>query len=164
MSSELGPHSDEPEKSLQGESSARLATELEHCFIYSASNLKREMISEAVNKAGWQAIVCRDAPAAVSAIRRKRFRMAWVDVTDIGDTDNGDATEYELRDFCQSISALPDVLLAICGQEGDPSEEIWARELGVWLYLPGLSLDDAADITALCDQARMVAASNRASL
>ena len=29
------------------------------------------------------------------------------------------------------------VLLVVCGHEQDGTEEVWARQLGVWFYLPG---------------------------
>jgi hypothetical protein len=43
----------------------------------------------------------------------------------------------------------------ICGNEGRPQEEIWARQLGAWLYLPGVVESD--DVAMLCGEARQIA-------
>ncbi|NIL99064.1 MAG: hypothetical protein GTO53_13870, partial [Planctomycetales bacterium] len=48
------------------------------------------------------------------------------------------------------------VLVALCGNEGNALEEIWARELGVWLYLPGV-VDDS-DLSSLLEAGQQVAA------
>jgi hypothetical protein len=46
------------------------------------------------------------------------------------------------------------MLLVICGRDGDAMQEIWAHQLGAWLYLPGV--DISGDLAMLCSQARMV--------
>jgi len=45
-------------------------------------------------------------------------------------------------------------LLAVCDAPNDPTGEIWSRELGVWMYLPGI--DSESDIALLCAEARHV--------
>ena len=48
----------------------------------------------------------------------------------------------------------PQRLLIVCGTEGNPLEEIWAWQLGVWLYLAGVDLN--CDVESLCSEARQV--------
>ena len=56
--------------------------------------------------------------------------------------------------ICVNCSqSMPGLLLVICGHEGEVEEEIWARQLGVWLYVPGLSNAPAEDLSLLCQQA-----------
>jgi hypothetical protein len=40
----------------------------------------------------------------------------------------------------------------ICGSEDNVDEELWARQLGAWLYLPGVT--DGDSLTSLCVEAR----------
>ena len=63
----------------------------------------------------------------------------------------------------ETLAAMPGMLLAICGHEADPQEEIWARQLGVWLYLPGLSTQHVGEISVLCEQAQLMAGGTKAS-
>ena len=44
------------------------------------------------------------------------------------------------------------MLLVICGSEDNVDEELWARQLGAWLYLPGVC--DGDSLTSLCVEAR----------
>ena len=128
--------------------------QLVHGLVLSASESTRNMISAAIAQAGWEPIVHADMPGAQQTIQRTRFQMAWVDVSH-------DPTSSECRDLCETIAAMPDVLLAICGHADDPQEEIWARQLGPWLYLPGASLDDNDEIRLLCEQALLILSGNR---
>jgi len=42
--------------------------------------------------------------------------------------------------------------VVICGSADSVDEELWARQLGVWLYLPGVTEGDS--LTSLCIEAR----------
>jgi len=46
------------------------------------------------------------------------------------------------------------VLLVVCGNEQDGAEEVWARQLGVWFYLPGIC--ELNTIGLLCRDARSI--------
>jgi hypothetical protein len=158
MMNELETHSRPPVGQLRGKPAAKtdVRTQLGKCLIVSPDRAKREMISLAATEAGWDTIVCADEHHAMTAVARTRFEMAWVDL-EVG------PTVAALQGCCQAVAALPNVLLVICGHEDDQEEEIWARQLGVWLYLPGLSLDHASEISLLCEQAQLAAGSARAS-
>ena len=58
-----------------------------------------------------------------------------------------------LLQLCQLLAEMQGLLLVICGHDGDVEEEIWARQLGVWLYVPGLSNASSEDLALLCQQA-----------
>ena len=77
--------------------------------------------------------------------------MALIDLT-------GPTTALRgLRDLCQTLASQSNVLLAVCGNTNDPQEEIWARQLGVWLYLPGVAIEHFEELAAICEQAQLVA-------
>ena len=99
---------------------------------------------------GWDTVVFSDAENALTEFHRARFQLAFVDL------DGFDATpEDSFRDLCQQLAAAGgNLLLAVCGREGDGLEEIWARQLGVWLYLPGVT--EGGGVAELCDEARGV--------
>ena len=131
-------------------SPSRSSTSLYRCLIVSASQSRREMLSEAAMDGGWDTFVFSDAENALSEFRRTRFQLAFVDLDGFGA-----APEEELRDLCQQLAtAGGELLLAVCGREGDGLQEIWARQLGVWLYLPGVT--DSGGVAELCDEARGV--------
>jgi len=46
------------------------------------------------------------------------------------------------------------VLLVVCGHDEDGTEEVWARQLGVWFYLPGIC--ELNTIGLLCRDARSI--------
>merc|ERR1711964_592014 len=108
-------------------------------------------LSEAAADGGWDSMVFEDAENALTEFRRSRFQLVFVDLDSFGASP-----ENEYRDLCQQLVAEnSNVLLAICGHEGDALEEIWARQLGIWLYLSGVA-DECEGIAELCDEARGV--------
>ena len=44
--------------------------------------------------------------------------------------------------------------MAVCGKPDDTLGEVWSRQLGVWMYLPGV--DSQSDIALLCGEARNI--------
>ena len=121
------------------------------CLIVSYSRDFREMLSNAANDTGWDTVVCADSQNALAAFRRTHFQVGFVDLT-----SSSEVTEF--RELCQQLVVADKFLLAICGRESDREEEIWARQLGVWLYLPGVGLEHADEIGALCEQAHIIKA------
>lgn len=115
------------------------------CLVVSAKAARQEMLVEAATSGGWQTIVCSDAPSALRCLSRVFVQLALVDLEGPGGGD--------LRIVVEKLAASPGVLLIVCGNEDDVQEEIWARQLGAWLYLPGA---DAAGMSMLCDEARQL--------
>ena len=128
--------------------STEITTDVCQCLIVSVGKARRDMLSRAATNAGWNAVLCADCHNALAAFRRTKFQMALIDLDYEGSTPDG------FRDLCQSLSsASTRMLLVICGHEIEPREEIWARQLGVWVYLPGVSLAHADEISRICEQA-----------
>jgi hypothetical protein len=151
MMNELETHSRPPAGRVREQPAVTIdvRSQLGKCLVVSATQSKREAISYAASEAGWDTIVCDDAPSALAAVQRAKFQLAWVDL-------ESPAAPVGFRDLCGTIAALRQVLLVVCGCVNDVQEEIWARQLGVWLYLPGVALDDLGEIALLCSQARLV--------
>jgi len=143
-------HSDEGGVARQPVPSSHARRELATCLVVSSCPLRRAELRSAAQDAGWETMVCDDADSARLAVRRYRFQMAWVDTDSFDDAADGE-------EICQGLAWMDHVLLAVCGREGDVQEEIWARQLGVWLYLPGLPIGQGAEIQMLCEQGLLLA-------
>ena len=76
--------------------------------------------------------------------------LALVDLDQVSDHER-----QELRSAIEVLSSQSGLLIVLCGQENQPQEEIWARQLGVWLYLPGVK--DGTELSVLCSEARPLA-------
>jgi ActR/RegA family two-component response regulator len=115
------------------------------CLVLSEGSSRREMLSRAANEAGWDTVVCADVAKAWATVQRQRFEMALIDL----ECAAGNADAF--KELAEHVNASQHPLLVVCGQEGNAVEEIWARQLGAWLYLPGVS--QTSDVRALCEEA-----------
>ena len=57
-------------------------------------------------------------------------------------------------EIAEEYASRPGTLLVVCGSEDSVDEEMWARQLGAWVYLPGVSGADA--LMSLFAEARRV--------
>jgi DNA-binding NtrC family response regulator len=118
------------------------------CLIVSADPGRREMFERAASDGGWKTSLCVDAPAALTHIARSFVQLAIVDL-------EGRAMA-EFRPVIEKLSAAGSgLLLIVCGNEGQAEEEIWARQAGAWLYLPGVR--EGSNFALLCGEARQIA-------
>ncbi len=120
------------------------------CLVVSDSPDRRALLAEFAQAAGWQVDVFCQAEAAAVAAQRHRYALSIVDLDGLSPDQSG-----SFRSLTEQISAGPQPLVMVCGSEGDVLEEIWARQLGVWLYLAGV--DPTCDLTSLCREAQQVA-------
>jgi len=58
-------------------------------------------------------------------------------------------------EIAEEFAGRPGTLLAICGSDDNVDEELWARPLGAWVYLPGVTSGDA--LVSLVTEARRLA-------
>lgn len=117
-----------------------------HCLITSTSEARRNALSWAAADAGWRTTLCSDATAARDQWERMLAQMAIIDL----ESEEPQAAA-ELRQLIEFLARQGGLLLLLCGNEGQAAEEIWARQLGVWLYLPGAA--PGAELTAVCREA-----------
>ncbi len=117
------------------------------CLVVSLKANRGRMLEQAAGSGGWDTVACSDLSNAWTAVKRQKFGLAVVDLDGIEDVE-------DLRGLCEEVAKMKDTLLVVCGNEGEALEEIWARQLGAWLYLPGVATGDA--LVSLCEQARPV--------
>jgi ActR/RegA family two-component response regulator len=126
-------------------------TALQQCLVVSPSRQRAKLLERAAGEQGWETIVAGDAEDAAREAVRNRIQLAVIDLQSVGSPD---AAMY--RDLVEQLSteSADGPLLIVCGDEEDAMGEIWSRQLGVWMYLPGV--DDHSDIAMLCGEARNV--------
>lgn len=124
------------------------------CLVSSVSQTRRNVLTQAASDAGWDTVVCSTPDVAIGEIKRTPFHFAMVDLDDRGRTPSG------ARDLVQTLQHdSRRILVGVCGHEADPEEEIWVRQLGIWLYLPGLT--STTEVSLLCEQAMQLVGKQR---
>jgi ActR/RegA family two-component response regulator len=119
------------------------------CLVASASQTRRNLLSKAASTAGWATVLCTDPHQALAEFRRVVFQFAVIDLNHHGRTPRG------FRELLQALAEDSSrILLGVCGHEADPEEEVWVRQLGIWLYLPGAT--NSSEIALLCEHAKTV--------
>jgi hypothetical protein len=120
---------------------------LYQCVVASASSQRRHLFERCAADAGWHTIVCGDGETALHCLNRMFVQLAIVDLEG--------QPRGVFRSVIEKAAATAGLLLVLCGNEGDLSEEIWARQLGAWLYLPGVA--ESSDVALLCGEALHIA-------
>jgi len=105
-------------------------------------------VGSAAADEGWQAVRHRLVDQALRAAVRTHFDLAMIDTQSVADGLLRE--EYEQLAVDLSGGHVP--LIIISGEAGDPLGEIRARQLGVWLYLPGF--DGATELDVVFREAR----------
>lgn len=113
----------------------------------------------AATEAGWETILCADAKTALASAQKTFVQLAMVDLVDLDDQDSptgqlSGGTGPDKQRLLEKLSAQHGTLLLVCGHEEDALEEIWTRQLGVWIYLPGGL--ETADAQTLCVEAQQI--------
>lgn len=121
------------------------------CLVLSADARRREMLSDAATESGWNTICCRDAETAEAETYRRLVQLALIDLC-----TNSGGMSPRMRRLVERLAAQRDLLVALCGRDADDLEEVWARQLGAWLYLPKVTA--ASDVASICGEALQLAA------
>jgi ActR/RegA family two-component response regulator len=116
------------------------------CLIVSATPVRRRMLEKAASEGGWKTFMCADAPAALDHVNRSLMHLAVVDL-------QGQKPEL-FRPLVEQLTTQSGLLLIVCGNEGCADEEIWIRQRGAWMYLPGVA--DTSNVSLLCGEARQI--------
>ena len=137
-----------------GSQQRNVETGILQCLVSSASQTRRNMLIQAASDAGWRTIVCSSPEKALGEFRRSLFQFAMIDFDDRGGTPPG------VRKLVQTLAQdSSKILIGVCGHEADPEEEIWVRQLGIWLYLPGTTT--SSEVSLLCEQALRIVTRQR---
>ncbi|MBX7073985.1 MAG: hypothetical protein K1X71_12630 [Pirellulales bacterium] len=120
------------------------------CLIIAPNDKHRRELVDAATEAGWVTVDCRNPQEALDCQQRLLFQLALVDLA-----SRNHVLHHALRDAAATLSQQSGALLVVCG-EGSADEEIWARQLGAWLYLPGVV--EGGELASLFGEARELAA------
>ena len=122
---------------------------LSRCLVVTGESSFRNRLESATELAGWQEC---DAPETVAELHSAidgDYRLVLVDVANpVGDRVS------DMVELAEEFAARPGTLLVICGPEDGIDEELWARQLGAWVYLPGAIAGDGL-VSLLRDAGRM---------
>lgn len=131
---------------------AAKAASVFQCLIVSADPARREMFARAAAEGGWKTALCGDAASALAHINRSFMQLAIVDLEG--------PQAATLRPVIERLAGgsgllAGGLLLIVCGNEGQIEEEVWVRQSGAWLYLPGVA--ETNNFALLCGEARQIA-------
>jgi hypothetical protein len=119
------------------------------CLVVTTSAHRAQLWVRAAHEEQWATIVCSSADDAIRQAVRQRIELALVDLQSAPPPQ-----ERLLRKLVEHLAARNGPLLAVCGKPDDTLGEVWSRQLGVWMYLPGV--DCQSDIALLCGEARNI--------
>lgn len=122
---------------------------LRTCLIVSASPQRSQLLLRAAHQEHWATIVSRSAEDAARQVIRHRIQLALVDLQ-----STPASQERAYRALVEQLAARDGPLVAVCGAPNDAVGEVWSRQLGVWMYLPGI--DTESDIALVCYEARNI--------
>lgn len=110
---------------------------LARCLIVTGDNGFRNRLESATELAGWRECDAPETVADLHSVIDGDYRLVLVDVTNpVGDRVS------DMVELAEEFAARPGTLLVICGPEDGIDEELWARQLGAWVYLPGAIAGD----------------------
>jgi hypothetical protein len=122
---------------------------LNTCLVVSASARRAQMWVRAAQEEQWTTIVCTTADDAIRQAVRHRIELGLIDLQSVPAE-----SEARFKSMVQQLASRGGLLLAVCGKPDDTLGEVWSRQLGVWMYLPGI--DSESDVALLCGEARNI--------
>ncbi len=127
-----------------------LTKEALQCLIVAGDQARRSALSWVAENKGWKTVRCADIEAAQTSFRQMFLDLAVIDLEQPG----GMMLE-RLEHLVQHLAQNSGMLLVVCGNAGAVQEEIWARQAGVWMYLPGVN--DVGDLSTVLGEAHYLA-------
>ena len=111
--------------------SRQTASACMQCLVVAPTAGRRQMIHDAAQTEAWDATVCSNSTEFLRCVFRQKVALIVVDLP------RGESGEYrQMRNAAEDAVRLSDALLLVSGAGASADEEIWARSLGVWSYLP----------------------------
>ena len=139
----------DPEAAADGVPLSRRRMGLLDCLVVTGDSTRRRRFEAATRLAGWLECAVPETSAELHRAIDRDFRLVIVDVVrPLGERVN------DTLEIAEEMASRQGTLIVICGSEDNVDEELWARQLGAWLYLPGMC--DGDSLTSLCVEARRV--------
>jgi DNA-binding response OmpR family regulator len=120
------------------------------CLVIASQPSRRQDLTNSAIESGWRTFQAADQAEAFGSLHRLQIQLAIVDLGSVGEPSH-----ESLRSVVEHLATQGEVLTVVCGGMGNPTEEIWARQLGVWIYLPGVI--DPHDMQPILGEARDIA-------
>jgi hypothetical protein len=121
-----------PDGKLEVPARTLVLPDLLRCLVLTWSEGRADLLRSAARNESWQATVNIDAREFLRNVFLLRVPLTFVDLPDV------QQREYSVwQTAAERAKDLSDSLVVVCGFGGDAAEEIWARQLGAWAYLPG---------------------------
>jgi DNA-binding NtrC family response regulator len=117
------------------------------CLVVTGDSSRRRRFEAAAELAGWLECASPETSGELRQAIDRDFQLVIVDVA----SPLGDRVSDTLE-IAEEMAARQGTLLVVCGSEDSLDEELWARQLGAWLYLPGVCSSDS--LTTLFVEAR----------
>jgi len=121
------------------------------CLVLAGSLERLSLLAQAAGEGGWKTVVAKDCASALSLLAQSPCQLALVDL----EAPGADFARKTLDCLLEMLVVNKRLLVIVCGNTEQAEEEIWIRQQGVWLYLPGVA--SSSDVAALCAEARLIA-------
>ncbi|WP_146451143.1 hypothetical protein [Bythopirellula polymerisocia] len=103
-----------------------------HCLMLTWSDERAGLLRNAAESESWRSTVNRDVQEYLRNLFRLRVPLTLIDLPCLKSN-----SYVGIQQAASHASELGSSQVIICGNDNHREEEIWARGLGVWAYLPG---------------------------
>ena len=126
------------------------------CLVLSGDRGLRNRLDAVMELSGWSACDAPEQSADLQAVIDGDYQLVIADIAHpLGDRVS------DTVEMAEELASRPGTLLVVCGSVGNVDEELWARQMGAWVYLPGIAGGDA--LVSLFTDARRLAERRRES-
>ena len=112
------------------------------CMVVTQEERRGTSLQLAGSGEGWSVDIFSTVDEAIRAAFRRVFHLAVVDLESVA----GSPWQTDFQELASDLAQNHVSLLVVAGDPRDPLAEFAARQLGVWIYLPGMNgsarLDD----------------------
>ena len=108
------------------------------CLVVSGDEALRHRLDTMSELAGWSACETPADAVELRALVEGDYHLVIADIASpLGERVN------DTVEIAEEFAGRPNTLIVVCGSGESVDEELWARQLGAWVYLPGVSGGDA---------------------
>ena len=120
------------------------------CLVLSGNRGLRNRLDAVTELSGWSSCDAPEDASDLQAVVDGDYQLVIADIArPLGDRVN------DTVEIAEEFASRPGTLLVVCGSENNVDEELWARQMGAWVYLPGVTGGDA--LVSLFADARRLA-------
>lgn len=112
---------------------------------------RRRHVQQAIEIAGWHVLACASVGEAIKQLDRWRTQLAVVELAASSDPHRDTVRRFVDKHLSAQPRGGDTPLVVISDEQATPADELWARQAGVWLYLPEMEAGD--DLSELCREA-----------